>query len=62
MNDNVIKFTPSKRLNPDAQELLDDIKATVYKYAGKVSLSEAFGCLKIAEYDLSLQLLGTNQL
>jgi hypothetical protein len=58
MSDNIIKFTPSKRLNPDAQKLLDDIKATVYKYEGKVSVSEAFGCLKIAEYALSLQLLG----
>jgi len=58
MSDNVIKFTPNKRINPQAQELLEELKATVYKYAGQVSLAEVFGCLEIAKYDLSLQLLG----
>jgi hypothetical protein len=54
---NVITFTPNNRVNPDAQELLDDLKATVYKYAGKVSLAEAFGCIEIAKSDLAAQLL-----
>jgi len=57
MTDNVIKFTPNKRLNPQVEELLDELKKTVYKYAGQVSLAEVFGCIEIVKYDVYLQLL-----
>ena len=46
------------QVNPMAQMLLEDLKDTVYRYAGQVSLSEVFGCIEIAKVDLSIQLLG----
>lgn len=58
MSDKIVKLVFSRVKIPYEDDLVNDIKALVYSYAGKMNTASAFGCLKIAETELLQEVYG----
>ena len=49
---NVIKFDAPVNARAAEVEIVDALKAVLYKYAGVVTVAQALGCIEIAKAEL----------